>query len=414
MSDATFECPSCGKRFRWKPDYAGRRVKCKCEQVIQVPAHDPAETAALEVDDAVAPPPPATASPTAAQQCPSCGAGANAGAVICVECGYNFKSGKSLDTTIARPVKGGGGAGGGGRTAHTGVADGFFGRMARSWEFAKISYGILWDFKSLLIFPLQSGLATIVVLASFILPLWGTGEFEQWMAFLDDESGTNEVPLSAYLLTFLFYFCCYFVIVFFNTALTAAALKVCDGETPTVGYGLSVAMKRLPQIFGWALVSAVIGVLLKVIENAHEKAGRIIAAVIGTAWTVLTFFVVPVLATEGVGPVQAVKDSIHTLKSTWGEAVIGNFSLGWLNFLVSIPAFLVCGAVLFLAFQMNSMIMVGLAIGLFVVVALVLAVTGSAADVVFKALLYNYATGRNVPADLDDELLDSAFGAQAS
>ena len=34
-----------------------------------------------------------------------------------------------------------------------------------------------------------------------------------------------------------------------------------------------MAIARLPQIFAWALVSATVGVLLKVIENAHEKVG---------------------------------------------------------------------------------------------------------------------------------------------
>ena len=34
-----------------------------------------------------------------------------------------------------------------------------FDKIGRSWEFAKISYGLLWDFKQLIIFPLLSTIA---------------------------------------------------------------------------------------------------------------------------------------------------------------------------------------------------------------------------------------------------------------
>ncbi len=36
----------------------------------------------------------------------------------------------------------------------------------------------------------------------------------------------------------------------------------------------------------------------------------------------------------------------------------------------------------------------------------------SAADVIFKALLYNHATGRSVPANVDQSLFNEAFRAK--
>ena len=138
-----------------------------------------------------------------------------------------------------------------------------FATIGRSWQFAKISYGIVWDFKKLIVFPLLSTVAAVLVIASFAAPLWGTGTLESWMATADPESGvtaTTADQVAMYGTLFLFYFCNYFVIVFFNSALTACALKVVNGEVPTIGYGLSTAGKRLPQIVGWAFVSALIGV----------------------------------------------------------------------------------------------------------------------------------------------------------
>jgi hypothetical protein len=44
-------CAGCGKEYRWKPELAGKRAKCKCGGVVSFPKADPAAAAA-------APPPP--------------------------------------------------------------------------------------------------------------------------------------------------------------------------------------------------------------------------------------------------------------------------------------------------------------------------------------------------------------------
>ena len=126
-----------------------------------------------------------------------------------------------------------------------------FATLARSWEFAKISYGIIWDFKRLLVFPLVSTLASGVVLASFLLPLWGTGTLEAWLEFADGNTATQASAADQvwmYLTLFLFYFCSYFVITFFNSGLVACAMKVVNGEVPTVGYGMSMAANKVKGV----------------------------------------------------------------------------------------------------------------------------------------------------------------------
>ena len=96
----------------------------------------------------------------------------------------------------------------------------------------------------------------------------------QWLAALNVNNGANQ-PVWTYLVAFAYYFCNYFVIVFFNAALISCALLQFHGETPTLGDGLRAAWSRLPQILAWALVSATVGMLLKAVENVHEKAGQI-------------------------------------------------------------------------------------------------------------------------------------------
>jgi len=286
---------------------------------------------------------------------------------------------------------------------------GFFDRMSRSWEFAKISYSILWDYKMLLVFPILSGAAAILVIASFVLPLWGTGTLDQWMAMMSEEGAEQASQgdqVTMYVTLFLFYFANYFVIVFFNCGLTACALKVTRGEAPSVGYGLRAASSRLWPIFSWAFVSAVVGVILRALEN-NEKIGKWVVAIIGSAWTALTYFVVPVLVMEGLGPVESFKRSCGILKKTWGEALMGNFSLGLLSFLLMLPVILLLLVLGFVAGGNPALMTATIIIG--VVLLTLSAAATSAADVIFKALLYNYATDQPLPESVDRRAFDQAF-----
>src|SRR5262249_42533910 len=124
----------------------------------------------------------------------------------------------------------------------------------------------------------------------------------------------------------------YFVIVFFNSALVACAIIRFKGGDPTVSDGLRAAGNRFPQILAWALASATVGVILRAIESRSEKVAQFAAALVGAAWSIATFFVVPVLVVERVGPVDAVKRSLSVLTRTWGEALTANFGVGFIKF----------------------------------------------------------------------------------
>src|SRR6185437_8830886 len=131
-------------------------------------------------------------------------------------------------------------------------------------------------------------------------------------------SGPVHMTLPMYAAMFVFYFLDYFVIIFFNSALVACVLKQIDGVQPTLGYGLAVARQRLPQILGWALLTSTVGILLRLLE---EKVG-----LLGMAWSVTSFLVVPVLVAEDTGPIESYKRSVEMLRRTWGEQIIGNVS----------------------------------------------------------------------------------------
>src|SRR5258708_7722132 len=198
-----------------------------------------------------------------------------------------------------------------------------FTRLSRSWELVKASASVLRQDKELLLFPLISMGALVLVVASFALPVFGLG-------MLQSISGGSDKRISVglYAVAFLFYFSQYFVIFFFNAALVGAAMIRLDGGDPTFSAGMRIATSKIGAIAGYALVAATVGMILRAIQERVGFIGRIIVGILGVGWTLATYLVVPVLATRDVGPIEAVKESATLLKKTWGENVIGQVGLG--------------------------------------------------------------------------------------
>jgi len=165
-----------------------------------------------------------------------------------------------------------------------------FERMSSGFSLARSSWDVLRKDKKLLLFPLLSGIGCVLVLISFLVP---TVVLAQNGVLANQNGDPNWAILGP--LVFAYYLVNYFVVIFCNAALVHCALMHFNGEEPTLGDGFRAAGARFPQILAWAAVSATVGLLLKAIENAREKAGQIVSAVLGTVWTAMTVFVVPVL-----------------------------------------------------------------------------------------------------------------------
>lgn len=279
-----------------------------------------------------------------------------------------------------------------------------FERITNGFALARSSWGVLLKDKHLLVFPVVSGILFLVVVASFLVPLAVLVDWQK----VGNQANNGQVPVWTWPVLFAFYLCTYFVTIFCNSALISCAFLRFNGDSPTVGDGFRMAMARLPQIFAWAVVSATVGVLLKVVEQVHEKVGEVIASVLGTAWSVMTYFVVPVLVVEKVGPFDAVKRSISLLKRTWGEALVGRAGIGFVLFLCALPILLlfVAGGYLLA----TGMAPVGVALLVTAGVALLLYIAVSAAlHTILLAALYQYASDNRVPEGFDRESFSGAF-----
>jgi Family of unknown function (DUF6159) len=270
----------------------------------------------------------------------------------------------------------------------------FFDRLSNGWTITMNSFSILRKNKQLIIFPILSGISLLLMMGIFVLGIMAAAGWDV------DYINTDNDVLN-YAIMFLFYFVNYFVVVFFNMALIHCSKLYFDGEEISVSTGLKFSASRIGVILSWALFAATIGTILKIIQENSGWLGKIITGLLGIVWSIATFFVVPVIAYEKLGPIAAFKRSTQLMKSKWGESLAATFSLGLIQTLVfllaMIPIFLIAAYV-----DVYLGIFTGVLVGF-----LIFAVF-SAAQTIFISSVYHNITG-NIDDHFDQKLVDSLF-----
>ncbi|HUJ00068.1 MAG TPA: DUF6159 family protein [Usitatibacter sp.] len=281
-----------------------------------------------------------------------------------------------------------------------------FDRISRSWTLVKASASVLRDEKELLLFPLISFASLLAVLVSFAVPAWRLG-------VLDALSHRGHAQPGGYLLAFLFYFVQYFVIVFFNAGLVGAAMMRLEGGNPTFKDGMRIAASRLWVIAGYAAIAATVGTVLRAIQERVGFVGRIVVGLLGVAWSVATFLVVPVIvARRDMGPVEAVKESAYLLRSTWGENLLGQAGIGAAFALVYLAVGF-CGLFLFVVAGLGHDVRLFLLAGAATLLGLgAAALVHSALSGIYEAALYRFATQGEAALGFDAADLQRAFRAK--
>lgn len=278
-----------------------------------------------------------------------------------------------------------------------------FTRMRNGWAISMASFGLLMENKKLIIFPLLSSIAALLVVASFVAPIVGTTTGRTIFLTEDPNAQTGQM-----VVMFLLYFCCYFVMLFFNAALVGVTMMHLDGRPYKLSDGLRIAWDRFSLILMWAVIAASVGFALKMIEQRSALVGKIIALVLGSAWTAMTYFVVPVMIVERAPAHKAIGRSFSLVKQTWGEGLVAN----WANGLFIAAGVIIGFVVMFAAGATGDPVIAGLGMvlglswmGLMVLVSMTL-------DSITNAVLYVYARTGQSPDGFDDQLLDMAFAGK--
>jgi hypothetical protein len=268
--------------------------------------------------------------------------------------------------------------------------------FSRSWDLISESFQVIRKDKKLILFPILSGLSALGVAALYFIPLFQLGIVRQYR-------DAHHVEPATYAWMFLWYCTNYFVIVFFSCALAACAQIRFSGGEPTLGAGMSQAATKLPSIMMWALVASTVGLIIRIIEDRSEILGKILASLLGVAWAVTTYLMVPVLVFEEEGVFGSIKRSSQLLRKTWGEQLSGNVGFGLPFLVLAIP-----GILMFMVGRQQP-VMLAVALLYF----LLLGAFMSAVRGIFAVALYRYATNGEAPAGFSKINLNGAFVSKA-
>ncbi len=205
------------------------------------------------------------------------------------------------------------------------------------------------------------------------------------------------------------------VAIYFQAALVIGANQRADGGDPSVGSVLAETWKHVGRILAWAALTTTVGVGIRALQQRLGILGTIFGFLGQVAWAIASFFVVPILIAEDLGPIAAVKRSTQLIRDTWGTSVRTTLRLnfGFVLLLLAPIAVIALGIVI-----VTSGTTVGVAVGLLLIVIavialLVLTMVFSAISTYARALIYRYATGRPVPG-IDPHLFAGAFAPKRS
>lgn len=269
-------------------------------------------------------------------------------------------------------------------------------RLSNGWTIAQNSFKVLKANKQLLIFPVLSGISLILIMLSFFTAILG---FAGWD--IDNINVPERNDVLSYVFLFGYYIVNYFVVVFFNMALIHCTSLYFKGEEVTIAKGIAFSRSRIGAIFAWAVFAGSVGALLRIIQENVGTLGKIITGLVGIVWSVATFFVVPIIAYENVGPLEAFKKSSKMLKDKWGEGLGAGFSFGLIQ-LVAVIAIAAAGFLL----AMTIHPLVGIAVG--VLGILILSTIMSAVHTIFVSQIYHGVTGDPVE-QYNQQFIDNLF-----
>ncbi|MBS1561789.1 MAG: hypothetical protein JSS89_09305 [Bacteroidetes bacterium] len=287
-------------------------------------------------------------------------------------------------------------------------------KIKRGFAIARESWNVLKADPEMMVFPVLNGVGAIAVLATVLLASFLIPSLQE-MAYLAFDGtfrdGTMDVAATALTAVMVFgvYYVEYALTTYFGTALVSCALMRFEGQDPTVADGFRMANARLPQILAWSAVAAFVGAVLSMIEQRLGVVGRIVIKLIGAAWAIATYFVVPIVAAQGLGPKDAVKSSVQLLKKTWGEGLVGNMALGVVGFVGFVLVVFATVIAIYFAQAADSLAftLTLFAIGFAALVCV--GIVQSTLSQIFLAGLYRYATTGEVPEGFSEATMAESF-----
>jgi hypothetical protein len=256
---------------------------------------------------------------------------------------------------------------------------GWEGRIARGFRLARVSWEVLAADRRLLALPLMAVLAALAALAA-------TATLAREVHVGPDVVQiVAPVWLAAYLVSF--------TTIFFNVALVHVVARRWQGEPAGVKDGLAAAAGCAGAIAGWSVLTTTVGLVLQLLERLTLGVSQLVVGIFAdVAWSVASFFVVPVLVVERHGPVRALRRSAGIVRSRWAEGIGGVTPIALATAMVLLPVLglMFMGFVLYVTglMALGLLAMAGAAAA-----AVVVWIASVALTQVFTLAVFQHATG---------------------
>lgn len=278
------------------------------------------------------------------------------------------------------------------------------GKWKASKMIARESWAVLKQDKEIMLFPIISAIASIlvfIVMATVFFFVVLGGSMEQ-LKEVDPEQGQG---VASYVILFAYYLAAFFVASFFQAGMYIIVHARFTGRDLNFSDGINGAMQNINKIFLWSLISATVGIVLQFIANRSKVVGKIVSALLGAAWDILTYFSLPSLVIGQTSIKDSFRDSAGMIRKTWGETIIINLGVGLLFGIL-----MVLGIFVGLTFVIivQGLFMTVVAIALVIIYLLSLTIISSSLNAIFKLALYEYARTGIVPQGFSPELIQNA------
>jgi hypothetical protein len=274
-------------------------------------------------------------------------------------------------------------------------------RFANSWAIAKQSWAVLQNNPSLAVFPLISGIGTLLVSIPFLAPFV--------LLAMNQEKHSAVVGPLGYVIGLLMYAAVYTVVIFCNSALVTCAYQNLRGLPSTPQEGFQNAMRHLPKIVGWAVLSATVGQVLRAVQEKGGILGAVVGGLVGLAWNLVVFFVVPLMVIENLGPIDALRESAERLKRTWGEQLILNGGMGLVSFVFCVLPLMALIALAVVCFVSNIIALGLILLGVGILYLMASMVVMSCLTTVYQTALYVWSSTGALPAGFSQDSIQFAF-----
>jgi hypothetical protein len=162
------------------------------------------------------------------------------------------------------------------------------GLMSDAWNFLKQNKDLFWYpvINLLIAIPIM-----LVIVAGFLT------------------FGTQPYFWVSYLLAGGMYLLFLFLAILTNASMVFSIMQRLENKPCSMADAYTAMIKRWPALLGWVAISATIGALLHALER-HTVLQLIARFIVGIVWGSCTYLVMPILVSNNVGPITAIKESV--------------------------------------------------------------------------------------------------------